>query len=286
MKKAAVFFLFLLLSVSLNSQISSRIFDKVTHQPVSYANIWCNTGKCGTTADDKGYFRIIVYDDSKELTITAVGYKKKTIETQKISDSIFLEQDVIKLSEVLIRSQIKETLKLGKIKNSSEELCVVNDYSIRTIGRYFPNNLTNNEEIYIKKVKVKTYALLKNTILNIQFYSINDNGTPDALLYHENIICEVKHGTNTTEIDVSKLNIEFPKKGIVVAFENLLVEQNKLEMKYQLNNTSELKSIYIYEPRIKVINNNGFADTWSFNGDKWVANSKGNTISMQLILSN
>ena len=286
MKKAVVFFLVLFLSVSLNAQISSRIFDKATNQPVSYANIWCNTGKCGATANDKGYFKIIVYDDSKELTITSVGYKKKTIETQKISDSIFLEQDIIKLSEVLVTSKKKETLKLGKIKNSSIELCVTNDYSVRTLGRYFPNNFENNEDLYVKKVKVKTYALLKNTILNIQFYSINDNGTPDVLLYHENIICEVKHGTNTTEIDVSKLNIEFPKKGIVVAFENLLVEQNKLEMKYQLNNTSELKTLYIYEPRIKVIDNNGFEDTWSFNGDKWVANNKGHTISMELILTN
>lgn len=286
MKKAIVFFLFFFISVSLSAQISSRIFDKVTNQPVSYANIWCNTGKCGTTADEKGNFKIIVYDDSKELTITAVGYKKKTIETQKILDSIFLEQEVIKLAEVLINSKEKETLKLGKIKNSSVELCVANDYSLRTIGKYFPNNLTNNQEMYVKKVKVKTYALLKNTILNIQFFAVNDNGKPEELLYDKNIICEVKDGTNTTELDLSNLYIEFPKKGIFVAFENLLVEQNKLELKYQLSDVSELKSVYIYEPRIKVIDDNGFSDTWSFNGDEWIKNDKGHTISMELILTN
>lgn len=278
-----VFLIFL--STSLNAQISATVFDKVTFQPVSYANIWCNTGKCGTTADEKGRFKIIVYDDSKHLTVTAMGFKKKTIQIQEISDSIFLEHDIIKLSEVIVNPKKHEIFKLGKIKNSSVELCVANDYSLRTIGRYFPNNLENNKNIYIKKVKVKTYALLKNTILNIQFYSINDKGEPDGLIYNENIICKVKNGTNTTEIDISKLNIEFPIKGIVVAFENLLVEQNKLDLKYELSSSTEPKSISIYEPRIKVIDDNGLADTWSFNGDKWFKNDKGHTISMELILT-
>jgi len=285
MKKFFLFILSTFTFFSTNAQLSAIIVDKNTKNSISYANIWCDNGKLGTTATVDGKF-YLTDNYCDKITITAVGFKRKELDIKTLRDTIFLEEDYINLREVKIFNKQKLKFKLGKVKNTLYEVCVVNDYSRRTIAKFFPNKLEIEQPLFVRNIELKTYAILKNTFFNIQFFSVNENGEPNELIYTKNILCKVKSGTNTTKIDVSDLDIELPKKGIFIAIENLLVDENKLEVKYQPNlNSAEYVTVFIFEPRIKMLENEGNEDTWTYNGETWRKNDKGKTLSMSITIT-
>ena len=137
----------------------------------------------------------------------------------------------------------------------------------------------------LEKVRIKTFAELKTSQFNLQVYSLTETNQPGALLYTENILVPVKSGTHTTEVDLTSYGIVVPENGFFVAFENLLLDTNRLELFYFLPDQLLPKSLFIYEPRFKIIPNEGINDNYYFNGVKWILNEKGNTLSMQVVLS-
>ena len=273
--------LFLLFVTTAFAQHSVIVGDDSNKQPIPYVNIWWNDGGSGGTCDINGKYS---FDGSigQKMTLSAVGYETRSIELSRTTDTIFLKQQVLALKEVPIRRIQHKIIKLGSLKSSNINYAVIPDYAVRIFAKKFKLP-TTEANAFLKKLSVKTQANLPQTILNVRFYSVNESGEPGDLLYHENVLMEIKKGNHTSTIDLNDRQIEFPPTGIFIALENLLLEQNRFEISYQMESSDTLKTVSIYEPRIKMLENRNEKDTWSFDGEKWKVNEK-HSISMELVV--
>lgn len=260
------------------------ICNRDTKKPVPYVNIWIDS-QLGTTANEQGSFKLPNDAGNTNVRFSSVGYKDKMLNVAEIKDTVFLDPEIYELDIIDIYAHDKKSVKLGKLKNAGREVCVIPPYDMRIIGRSFMYKDEYATTKYIKSVSIKTFAEIDNGVLNLQFYSLNENGEPKERIFNQNIIFSVSSGDNkASKIDVLKYFIEFPVNGIFVAIENLLLDQNKYPLYYKTK-ADELKEIIIYEPRIKVSDLTGTPDTWTFDGKTWLINLKNHMI-MQLELSN
>ena len=139
--KHIITFVLTLSALSLQAQHQGIVVDQDTKQPVPYASIWCLSGTCGTTANEWGRFTLKEVDPTASIAITSVGYQRKELPAARLTDSIFLTKEIIVLNAVTIPKTEAATLKLGKLKNSPDEVCVANDFNNRSIGKCFSGAL-------------------------------------------------------------------------------------------------------------------------------------------------
>ncbi len=106
--KFKITLLSILVSFSMFSQnITAKLIDKKTKQPIPYANI--KTGKyAGVISNDEGYFTIASNNDTKTVTISCMGYENKILSIKDIkllNLSIELEEALNQLDEVYISNK-------------------------------------------------------------------------------------------------------------------------------------------------------------------------------------
>jgi hypothetical protein len=105
------FLLFILLINSLldtsgqNTEISGKVTEKATGDPIPYANIIFTGSFVGTTSDINGNYHLSTAKPGKTIEISAVGYKKQTIPVnigQKNINNFELEEEVFVLDEIKV----------------------------------------------------------------------------------------------------------------------------------------------------------------------------------------
>lgn len=121
----------------------------------------------------------------------------------------------------------------------------------------------------LKKVIFYAKSAVDSGLCKVQIFEIGSNGLPSESLLSEEVLVEVKKGNQKIAIDVSKYNIELPENGIVVAFESLVLEQNKYFLKAFNTHTKEKISVLNYAPHIKYFYDNE-KDSYVFSAGKWV----------------
>ncbi len=108
-KKLTLFILLLLLVTGIsgqNTEISGTVTEKKTGNPIPYANIYFAGSVIGTISDINGYYHLSTSNPGKLLEISAVGYKKQTIQIiqgQKNLIDFKLEEEVFLLGEIDIK---------------------------------------------------------------------------------------------------------------------------------------------------------------------------------------
>lgn len=108
MKYFIAFFILLLSNTSIFSQnITARLIDKTSQNPIPFAAI--KTAEFdGVISNEEGYFTIIENKDKKEITISCLGYKNKTISIQEIKSLnylITLEESINELKTVYVSNK-------------------------------------------------------------------------------------------------------------------------------------------------------------------------------------
>ncbi len=254
----------------LHGQTSISLRDKATNLPIAYANIWKDK-QLYRSSDSTGAFVVDQKEIGNEFKITCVGYKDTVL---KMSEVLTLEPNAIALNEVkIIKRKFEKIAKLGKAKRGDSVYAVQFDAKNGITAKYFEN--TNNTS-FINSVKFCASASENNRIISLLFYTVGENGEPKEILNTENMIVKIKKGTHVAEVDVSNLSIEFPKEGVFVVLQHVLLEQNKLYAKPFYPNA------FLYEPCIAIDFTQGYKDTWYFKEEKWYKNN-GFSINMQLI---
>ena len=232
------YFVFLLFTLSLSAQIKGVVKDSITGKPISFVNIWVENESIGTTSEENGAFELNTSKE-KKLLFSIIGYyQKKSILNS--NGEVFLSHRNIELENVQI-IKLKET-KITKIGNSVFK-------RVKHLQGKFPQILAkkfNYDTIYkvtpyLKQIEVFTQSDIKEAKFKLRIYNYDlDIELPSEDLVEEDIITSVKKGRNKTIIDVSKYKIKFPKNGLVVGLESMIIESNK----------------YIYSYRYKGIDNN------------------------------
>lgn len=255
--------LFLLISFSLSAQIKGVVVDE-NNIPIPYVNIWIENENIGSTSEDDGSFKIDLKDENKNLVFSAIGYKK---EVTKFKEKIVLEKQIYKLEDVVIQTskqtkeiEIGDSKKIHHTQLSGDKPWIY--------GKLFSYEANYSETSFLKSIIFFTNSRKEEAKIKIRIYEVKDSIPTDDILY-EDLIVTVKKGMRKNKIDVSKYKIMFPKNGLIVGLEWLIIDYNKYYFDYK-DGKSE-KSLVNYAPDL-VINYSDIENSYRFSGGKWKKN--------------
>jgi hypothetical protein len=102
--------------------ITGKVLDKETSKPIMYANVFVVGSSIGTVANVDGEFLLkIPKDKANEMVgFSHLGYKNNSISVEKmkgVENKVVLDQEIIPLQEIIIRSDDPLTLIRGAIAN-------------------------------------------------------------------------------------------------------------------------------------------------------------------------
>lgn len=275
MKKLLVITI-LLISNYCFSQLKSVIIDSETKEKIPYVNIWIENENIGTTSNEKGEFELEI-NGTKIILFSALGFETRKISSDSIKNVLELKPLVTELKEVVIKSK-KQNKKLvvGKFKKSKINHYFACGTTPWISARYFKYQEDYDKTSFLNKIRVLTNSDVNDSKFNIRFYSVSKNGEPNESIFDENIIGIAKKGKKITEIDISDLNIEFPKEGLFIAIEWLIIESNKHQYSYTMTGSGKKLTGISYEPAIGTVPAETDENSWIFTQGKWRKMHKNN----------
>lgn len=108
MKHFLILYLILLSATSVigqaNREITGRILNATTKEPVAYANVYNVTLEKGTISNIDGFFRVPVGDARDSVMVIYIGYQTQRIALgQQVDYTIYLEESIQLLNEIVVR---------------------------------------------------------------------------------------------------------------------------------------------------------------------------------------
>lgn len=221
--------LFLFISQFALSQIKGVVKDSLSGEPIPYVNIWVDGETIGTTSEIDGSF-VLATSSDKNIVFSILGYNKKTLKANQI-EIVLLNPTIFDLKEMVILNK-KETkqVEIGIIKNSTFQAF---DNGPKVEAKFFPYEKAYSKTRFIKEVTIFTDSRIDKATIKLHFYKVNENGAPGEELLTKDYIVSLQKGVIKHKFNLSNLDLEFPKNGLFVAYEKLLIEQNKQGTKYQ-----------------------------------------------------
>jgi hypothetical protein len=215
------------------AQIIGTVKDSKTKEPISFVNIGVENQNIGVSANENGEFVLPNLKSDDIVIFSAVGYKILKINAEKFPQTIFLEQQIIDLGEVLVKPRkSKYSISIGKINKKKVDAFFANRGLPQITAKFIPYTESISTTRFLKSIKIVTRSEIKNSIFNVRLYTPNEKGEPSAIYYDQNIIGTCEKGKKITEINVENLNIRFPESGLFVGAEWLIIDQNKFIYEY------------------------------------------------------
>ena len=278
-----LFLALILVGFSLSAQIKGVVKDSLTGKPIPYVNIWVENENIGSTSEENGTFFINTTTNGKKLIFSTLGYEKKIIKASQVAE-VYLKPTSYSLDEVVISKSIgTKSVEIGKTKN---EIYQAFDNGPKIDTKFFPYLASYKKTRYLKQVSIYTDSRIEDAIIKIHFYTVDSNGFPAAEILDKDFVVTVKKGTRINRFDLAKLNLKFPKNGLFVGFEKLLIEKNKTEKNITDLNTNITQIQKTYYPFI-LYNYVEREFLYTFLGGKWnrQANQDENGSSKKMMIN-
>lgn len=260
-------------------QIKAVIFDNETKEKISYVNIWIGNENIGTTSNENGEF-FIENSKGEILVLSSLGYETMKINLKEVPSEIFLIPKSYELDEVIVSTKKESKEKtIGAFQDSEIGYYYATKKNPEIKARLFDYDASYSETPFLKSIKFRINSDIKNAKFNIRFYSIGDNGQPDKPIYEKNIIGISKKGTKNLEIDLSDLNIYFPKDGLFISYEWLIIEENEFNISVPIQDSNKRIEKTLYEPKVGLLPVSKNTNSWLYKNGKWekVERFKGNS---------
>jgi hypothetical protein len=276
-------YLFLILfSLSFFAQTKGVVVDE-SGKPIPYVNIWVENENIGTTSEENGEFSI-ADTENKTLVFSAIGFESLKAKLNE-SGKVVLKSIAYQLDEVVIQKRIgKDQIEIGKYKKRNINLYYGTATPQPTIIAKF---IASTEDIkthpFIDNITFFSLSQINKAKIKIRFYEVAQDGSPGLDYSCYIIIVTVKNGKQNNSIDLKDKNIIIPDSGLFIAFEWMIIEENKYTYKYTLDEenakaqgglTDLKKKVYKdgtqYEPSIGTIPSD-LSTTWQYAAGKWVS---------------
>ena len=265
-----LFSLLIFISCSLSAQIKGVVKDSLTEKPIPYVNIWVQNENIGSTSEENGTFFINTTAIGKRLIFSTLGYEKKIIKASETLE-VNLKLTAYSLNEVVISKSIgTKSIEIGKTNN---EIYQAFDNGPKMDTKYFPYKTSYNKTKYLKQVTIYTDSRIENAIIKIHFYEVAPNGSPGEELLDKDFVVTVKKGTRINRFDLTEFNLKFPKTGLFIGFEKLMIENNKTEKTITDSNTNKSQTQKTYFPFV-LYNYVEREFLYTFSGGKWNRQTK------------
>lgn len=206
--------LFCLITYGQTLPIKGVINKKSTKEGLPYVSIGIKNSTKGTSSDTFGNFEIEV-SETDTLIFTSVGFKPLVTPVINLQSVIYLEEDVISLSEVTIKSKrYSKSALIGNTKRKTFlSLGGSNQYAMLL------KNEMNSESIIERlffELQPDTDKKSKwKTAFKIRVYQ-NNNGVPGHDLILENIVLSADKNSKLLSVDVSKYSLVLPTNGVFI----------------------------------------------------------------------
>ena len=279
-------YFFILSTFSLAAQFKGIVVDE-KNNPIPFVNIWVEGSTIGTSSEENGMFIIHTNNENSNLIFNSLGYEKKII-LAKDCKKVILSEAAIALNEVFISNRLETKRKeIGKNDNATFEAF---PNGPKVDCKFFPYLSDYKKTPYIKYVTLFTDSKIDDASIKIHFYSVGNDGLPDENLLEKENIIYLKKGVSKQRFDVSNYHLVFPKNGIFVVFEKLMIEKNKLEKTTIDKNSNLPKTERLYYPFL-LYNYVARNDKFTFFGGKWNKEENEEQISLyepaiNLVLTN
>jgi hypothetical protein len=257
-------YLFLIfVTFTINAQIKGEVKDLETNKPIPYVNIWVENESLGTTSELNGSFTLAI-KEKKNLVFSAMGYETQTVSSE--NNVIKLKPIVYELQEVIV-SNLKNTkeLEIGDaVKSSSRHLSGNKPW---IYGKLFEYDTIYKKTPYLKEIIFYTNSEIKDAKIKLRIFHFKDS-LPTYDMIDEDLVVTVKKGNKKNILDVSKYKIKFPKTGIVIGMEWLIIEDNKFIFSYKDSKSNTKISNENFAPNL-IINYLEIENSFSYRG-KWI----------------
>lgn len=242
--------IFLLLTTfSLSAQVKGVVLDSISGKPIAYAAVLYENSRIGVNTNENGNFILPHKDSLNIIHVSNLGYFDKKI--SKSSDLIIkLAPKTYELNEVIVTDKKNnEEIIIGEIKKPKTGYS--NGGTSHIWAKLFKFEDKFYEFKYVKNISFMTKSRVKDSKIKIRIFTTDSLGEIENNLINEDIIITCKKGKHIQMIDVSKYNILFPEEGLMIGFENLIIEQNKYEYTYTMEGKKGKFNGISYEPSIK-----------------------------------
>ena len=263
---------FLLFSCFVSGQIKGVVKDSLSGKPIPYANIWIQNENIGSTSEENGTFFINSTIKGKKLIFSTLGFEKKIIKASEFLE-VKLKPIAYNLDEVVISKSIgTKQIEIGKTNN---EIYQAFDNGPKIDTKFFAYSSSYKKTKYLKQVSIYTDSRIENAIIKIHFYEVDSNGFPGKEMLDKDFVVTVKKGTRMNRFDLTDFNLKFPKNGLFVGFEKLMIEKNKTEKTItDLNtNITQIQKTYFPFVLYNYVERDFF---YTFSGGKWNRKTKEN----------
>jgi hypothetical protein len=220
-----VFFVFLLVPIISFSQVKIRaVVCNSKKEPLPYTNIVSSVTFNGTSTDQNGEFEMENVRINDTIKISNVGYKSKLVSVRVLLniDTIFLEDNIRALAEVVVRPYKEREVDLGFSKSPNNASFILRPGS--QLASYVENKQAEGwiKGVYFKIVnKGKCKNSMRVRILKVDPFNL----TPSSDILNENVLINADNLKYNNYVDLDKYNIPFPREGVFVVIEWVYTDQ-------------------------------------------------------------
>lgn len=137
------------------------------------------------------------------------------------------------------------------------------------VSKYFLFDSSIKSTPYLSRIRLRTRSNVKNARFNIHVQEADSMGKPGKYLLSENIFGYAKKGTHKTSVDLSPYEVVFPKNGLFIGFEFLVLEENKYEFEYTMLDSNKTFQGVSFEPSILTETSSSRQNCWKYVKGKW-----------------
>ncbi|MFC0605232.1 carboxypeptidase-like regulatory domain-containing protein [Winogradskyella pulchriflava] len=259
--------------------------DKVTKKPIPYVNISIIDSQIGTSSNEDGSYSLQIKkeDLNKTVKLSSLGYK----------DTMFVVKSLLKLKALFLQSKVEQLDEVVISEKFEEEFLEINPIKKNEIvggiggmrehpyifALYIPFDSLFSKTEYINKAKIllnKTSPLGGSQSMSSKFrfrmFAVGKDSLPENDLISKNIIVETTKKQRQVDIDLSELNLVFPREGVYVAIEWLYITTNAYKFSYTKKKSRKKYVETRYAPRISWIKRKGTTNNLAvYSSGTWYA---------------
>ena len=281
MQTNRLWLLLFLVNFYISAQTKGVIIDELG-KPIPYVNIWVENENIGTTSEENGEFSI-ADAENKILVFSAVGFQTLKAKLNE-SGKVVLKAIAYQLDEVVIQKRIgKDEIEIGKYKKRNISLYYGTATQPTIIAKFIAPTQDLKKHPFIDNITFLTLSMINNAKIKVRFYEVAQDGSPGLDYSDDIIIVSVKSGKQNNTIDLKDRNIKIPDSGLFIAFEWMIIEENKYTYEYTIDqeNTQSMgglldlkKKVYKngikYDPSIGTTPSD-FSTSWQYAAGKWIS---------------
>ena len=269
----------LLIGFYVSAQTKGVVVDE-SGKPIPYVNIWVENENIGTTSEENGEFSITTAEN-KILVFSAIGFETLKAKLNE-SGKVVLKSIAYQLDEVVIQKRIgKDQIEIGKYKKRNINLYYGTATQPTIIAKFIAPTQDIKTHPFIDRITFLSLSMINNAKIKVRFYEVANDGSPGLDYSDDIIIVSVKNGKQNNTVDLKDKNIKIPDSGLFIAFEWMIIEENKYTYEYTIEeeNTQSMGGLLdlkkkVYKNGINYFPSIGttpsdLSTTWQYGAGKW-----------------